>query len=310
MKKKNVVSLIIVVLIGIGIVFSGKMIVDKSSEVVNANDLENEIGTTLDENGDILEIHYIDVGQGDATLIVQGEHAMLIDAGTNDSYLTLEKYLKEQGISKFDYIIGTHPHEDHIGGMDKIIKSFDEDKILFPKITSTTKTFENFVNAVKSKNKKLTTPVVHDKYALGNASFEILAPNSEKYEGLNNYSIVIRITFENTNYIFTGDAEKESEDEIIKNNSDISADVLKVGHHGSKTSSSAKFLTAVNPKYAIISLGKNNSYGHPHKQVMDRLSVANIPVYRTDEKGTIVLKSDGDVIQFNVKKENKDRLKE
>ena len=272
MKKKNIYGIIVVALVCIGIILGGKDIVDKS----NSNNYQNT-NTNVDESnvsleGDILEVHFIDVGQGDSTLIIQGENSMLIDAGTNESAEVVENYLKECGIEKLDYIVGTHPHEDHIGGLDEVIEKFDEDKILFPKVTSTTKTFENFVTAVKNKGKKLTTPVVGEKYELGKATFEIIAPNSEKYDSLNNYSI---------------------------NNIDITADVIKIGHHGSSTSTSSKFLEAVNPKYAVISLGKDNSYGHPHKEVLARLKLSEATIYRTDTSGSIVSKTDGNSIVFN-----------
>lgn len=299
MKKKNIYWLIAIALVCISMLLGGKDIVDKStqnSENYNANIVNND---NIDLDGKILEVHFIDVGQGDSTLVIQGEHSMLIDGGTNESYTVIEEYLKSHGIEKLDYIIATHPHEDHIGGLDDVINNFDEDKILSPKVTSTTKTFERFVNSVKNKGKKLTTPLVGQQYELGEAKFEIVAPNSEKYDELNNYSIVIKLSFGNVSYLFTGDAQKESEQEILDKGIDIKSDVIKIGHHGSNTSTSSNFLDAVAPKYAVISLGKDNSYGHPHKEVIQRLKLSNIVTYRTDESGTIVSKTDGNVISFD-----------
>ncbi len=248
-----------------------------------------------------LQIHFIDVGQADAILIKQDEHYMLIDAGKNDSEERLVNYLKEQKITKFDYIIGTHAHEDHIGGMDKVIDSFEVDNIFFPKQTATTKTFESFVKSVKSKDKKLYAPNSGESFNFGDATFKVLAPNLQKYDESNNYSIVIKLTYKNKSFLFMGDAEELSENEILKNNYDLKCDVIKLGHHGSRSSTSTKFLNEVMPSAAVISAGKDNDYGHPHKETMIKLQRANIPVYRTDESGTIILFSDGDNISFNVK---------
>ena len=266
----------------------------------NSYKIEEKENFNLDIEGK-LQIHYIDVGQADAILVKQGEHYMLIDAGKNDTEDRLIKYLNEQQIEKFDYIIGTHAHEDHIGGMDKVIDNFQSDNIFFPKQTATTKTFENFVKAVKNKGKKLYAPVSGESFSLGEANFQVLAPNSSKYEESNNYSIVIKLTYKNKSFLFMGDAEELSEKEIIKKGYDLKSDILKLGHHGSRSSTSTDFLNKVSPSAVIISVGKDNDYGHPHKQTMIKLNNLNIPVYRTDESGTIVLYCDGDNISFNVK---------
>ena len=263
------------------------------------NNVENVINTNIVENSSNLKIHYIDVGQGDSAIIEQNGHYMLIDAGTNECEQDLIAYIDSLGITKFDYIIATHAHEDHIGSMDTVINKYDVDKILFAKHTTTTKTFENFVMAVKNKGLQLYAPSVGEEFVFENSKFIVLAPNSQNYEELNDYSIVIKVKYGDTSYLFTGDAEKLSEDEMLNNNLDLSADVLKVGHHGSKSSTTQKFLNAVNPKYSVISVGKDNDYGHPTQIVMNRLKNKNIDVYRTDESGTIVLTSDGKNISFN-----------
>lgn len=273
---------------------------ENALENVEKNEQKNEV-TNIDGN---LIIDYIDVGQGDSILIRQGEHAMLIDGGTSECKDDLLEYLKSKNITKFDYIIGTHPHEDHIGSLDDVVNAFDFDTILSPDVSSakvTTKTFENLVLAVANKNMKFTTPISGKEYSLGEAKFNILAPSSSNYQSLNNYSIVIKLNYGENSFMFTGDAETLSETEILNSYDDLHADVLKLGHHGSTTSSSKKFLNAVNPKYAVISVGKDNVYNHPTKTTMDKMIELNIPVYRTDELGTIECISDGKNITFNTK---------
>lgn len=246
-----------------------------------------------------LRVHFIDVGQADSILIQQGNENMLIDAGNNDDEETLKNYLGNLGITEFKYVVGTHAHEDHIGSLDYIMNSFKVGKIYFPKTTSSTKTFQNLVKAVQNKGMQFTAPAVGETFNLGEAECTILAPNSSRYDDANNYSIVIKIEYGNTSFLFTGDAEDVSEKEMLKNGLDLKADVLKAGHHGSKSSSTHKFLDAVNPKYAVISVGKDNDYGHPNAETLQKFSSRGIEVYRTDESGTIIAESDGNNISFS-----------
>lgn len=302
----NALKVLIGIIVIIAAIF-GKVIIndDGTIEFATENTIQNIDTDSLVDVDDLegdLEIHFIDVGQADSILIVQGEHNMLIDAGTNDAAQTVVDYINTQGIENFDYVIGTHPHEDHIGGLDNVITNFNIDTLLFPKATSNTKTFRDVVSAANEKGLKFTVPKVGSTYKLGDATFEVLAPNSEKYESTNNYSIVIKMTYGDNKFVFTGDAETLSENEILANNVDLSADLLKIGHHGSYTSTGARFLEAVNPKHAVISVGKDNSYNHPAKSVMERLKKNGIDVYRTDESGTIIATSDGTNITFNVNK--------
>lgn len=247
-----------------------------------------------------LNVHYIDVGQADSILIENDGKYMLIDGGNNEDGSLLVNYLKSKEISNLEYVIGTHPHEDHIGGLDTVINTFSVGKVIMPKATTTTKTYEDVLVAIKNKGLTVTTPKVGDNYTLGNATFSILAPNSASYNDLNNYSVVLKLVYGNNSFLFTGDAEDISENEMLNKNLNLKADVLKLGHHGSDSSTSQAFLNAVNPKYAVVSVGKGNSYGHPTQTVMNRLKAKNIKTYRTDESGTIIATSDGIDITFNV----------
>lgn len=250
--------------------------------------------------GGRLEVDFIDVGQADSILVRQGEHAMLVDAGNNADASTVVGYLTKQGIKQLDVVVGTHPHEDHIGSLDKVIQSFGIGQVIMPKATTTTKTFADVIAAIKAKGLTITTPVPGNSFKLGDASVTILAPNAAKYDDLNNYSVVLRVVYGGTSFLLTGDAQAVSEAEMLASGRTLKADVLKVGHHGSVSSTTDAFLAKVAPAYAVISVGKGNDYGHPARSTMQRLKVHGIPVYRTDENGTIAAVSDGKSIKFNV----------
>lgn len=188
-----------------------------------------------------MSVHFIDVGQADCILIKQGTSSMLIDAGNNADAPLVVSYLQKQGIKSLDYVVGTHPHEDHIGGLDNIIKSFDVGKVILPNAQNNTQTFEDLLLAIQSKGLKITKPQVGQSFQLGSTSFQILAPIGTSYADLNNYSVVIRLSYGSTSFLFMGDAEFESESQILSKGTDIHADVLKVGHHGSNSSSSPIF---------------------------------------------------------------------
>ena len=243
-----------------------------------------------------IEVSFIDVGQGDSILIQTGDHSMLIDGGNNSDGKLLVEYFKSLGIKKFDYVVGTHPHEDHIGGLDNIISSFDIGTIYMPKVATTTKTFEDVLDVVKEKNLQIFTPSIGDKFYLGDAKVEVLSVKNDASD-LNDTSIVLRLEYGNVSYIFMGDASTKIEKELLNKN--IESDVLKVGHHGSEYSTDINFLKKVNPKYAIISVGENNIYDHPKTETLEKLESLNIETYRTDELGTIKTISDGNDIKFS-----------
>lgn len=242
-----------------------------------------------------LTVHFIDVGQADSILIQTPEgRNMLIDAGTNKTGRDVVSYLNKTGIEYLDVVIGTHPHEDHIGGLDLVIDTFDIGKVYMPKVTHNTATFKDVLDSIKNKGLKISPASYGITIDLDpKLDVSILAPVSEKYEDLNNYSVVVKVIYENTSFLFTGDAEYISEKEMLERTSDLKASVLKLGHHGSKTSTSPEFLEAVMPDYAVISVGKDNDYGHPSQEVLERLEENGIEVLRTDLLGTIIIESDG-----------------
>lgn len=248
-------------------------------------------------NADInkMFVHYIDVGQGDCILVQVNNKNLLIDSGPKSDKRKLFNYLSGLNLNKLDYVIATHPHEDHIGNMDDIIKTYSIGTFYAPKVESTTKSFEDMVDALKDKNLKVHVLKNNsNSIDLGeNTKVNVFSPNKDFYDNLNNYSPVIKIQYGNTSFLFTGDAEKEVEKEILNNNEDISADVLKVGHHGSSTSTSKDFLKKVNPSIAVISVGKDNIYNHPDAVTTKLLDENSIKTYRTDKDGTIVICSDG-----------------
>lgn len=248
-----------------------------------------------------LKVSYIDVGQGDSELIQSGSQTMLIDAGTNDSTNALLNYLSKAGVKKIDYLVLTHPHEDHIGGADAVINKYSVGQVYMPKVTATTKTFEDVVTAMKSKGLKATIPQPGASFKLGDASCTILGPINSEPGNLNTYSIVLKMTYGKDKFLFMGDAASSNEADMIARGYDLSANVLKLGHHGSSTSTSDAFLSQVSPRYAVISCGQGNDYGHPHLETMNKLKAKGITVYRTDESGTIVCTSDGTTLTFDAK---------
>ena len=243
-------------------------------------------------NGE-LKIHFIDVGQADSILITLNDSAMLIDAGNNGDGDLVVDYLKSVNVTTLNYLIGTHPHEDHIGGLDDVINNTDIQTVLMPKAQTNTKTFEDVLDSLAAKNLKITTTKVGDTYELDAAKFTVLSVKNETPENLNTCSIVIRLEYGNKSFLFCGDAEVENEKEMLKADFSLSSDVIKVGHHGSDTSSDPKFIQVVNPEIAIISTGKDNKFGHPHQQTLDLLKKFGIKTFRTDENGTIIITSDG-----------------
>lgn len=254
-------------------------------------------------NKEKLKVHFLDVGQGDSTLIeLPNSKVVLIDGGNKADSDFLVDYIKNLDIKTIDYIIATHPHADHIGGLPQVIEEFDIGKVYMPRVTSNTQIFEQLLIEIKKKDIKIIQAksgmIIVDK---GDLKLTILSPTSDKYKKINDYSIVNKLIYKDISLLFTGDAETTAENELI-NNKDLSTDILKVAHHGSNSSSSDKFLDSVKPKYAIISCGQGNKYGHPDSLVLKRLKERKIKILRTDEIGTIILKSDGKSADFRKSK--------
>lgn len=252
------------------------------------------------EDGDTLEVHYIDVGQGDSILIRQGDQSMLLDAGNNNKGTTVWSYLLHQNVDHLTYAIGTHPDADHIGGMDVVLYKIDCDTVMLPACASDTKTYEELIQTIGQREQTVVTPKRGQVYTLGKASFQILTDTDKDYgDNTNDYSLAFRLTFGDTSFLFTGDAEKAAEQDMLASGLTIQSDVFKAAHHGADTANTEDFLTAVHPTYCVISCGEGNSYGHPRAGVLNQLRAMGVKVFRTDEQGTIVATSDGSTITWN-----------
>lgn len=296
MKKKNksITSLILFIGLLVYLFTSSSFRTSISNAKANIDNISNkrDEAKKVVSNSDTLKVYITDVGQADSILIRDGNYNMLIDAGNNSDGEKLVKYYKELGITSFKYVFASHPHEDHIGGMDDIINNFDIENFYMPDKLSTTKTFEDMLDALERKNLKYIVPKVNDKLSLNNSNINVIYVGSDESD-INDSSIVLKLNYFSNSFLFTGDLGSNKEKEILNSDANIKADVLKVGHHGSSYSTASLFLDKVNPSFAAISVGKNNIYKHPASSTLEKLNKRGIKVYRTDLDGTILFESNG-----------------
>lgn len=248
-----------------------------------------------------LTVTWLDVGQGDAAVIQCGGQTMLIDGGKPEKSSYIYAWLQQHGLSYLDVIVATHVDADHIGGLSGALNYASVGTAYCPVTTGTTETFQSFVKYLAQRGKQITVPTAGETFALGGAQVQILGP-LHSAEDSNDNSIVLKVSFGATSFLFTGDAERAEEQDLLNAGVNLQSTVLKVGHHGSDTSTSYPFLRAVAPQYAVISVGTGNSYGHPTEAVLSRLRDAGVTTFRTDMQGEITAVSDGQTVNFSVAK--------
>lgn len=298
-KSKNCISIFLCLVLGI-FLFAGCSNPTTNSSIKNDS---KEVSTIEGKNSGKILVHYIDVGQGDSILVQVNNKNLLIDAGPRVSHKKLMSYLKSIKVKNLDYFITTHPHEDHIGGASYVIDSLNVKKFYAPKKVYNTETYKHMISSLKSKNLKINVAKAGVTLNLGDGVIcEMLSPNKNEYKKVNNYSPIIKLVYKNNKFMFTGDAEALAEQEVLSKNYDISSDVLKLGHHGSVSSTTPSFLKKVHPKIAIASCGKANKYGHPHKETVAKIKKINCKLYRTDINGNILILGDGNNLKVKTEK--------
>ena len=301
-KQKLIGSIVGIIVLAIAGIFGlNNENINKLLEVennINTVAEQETVTSSLPVDGN-LNIYFIDVGQADSILITNNNSSMLIDAGNNEDGQDVVNFIKDKGITKLDYVVGTHPHEDHIGGLDDVINSdLEITNIYMPQIETTTKTFEDVLDAIENKGLSITSPKKGDTFNVGNASLEVMTDSILDEDNLNLSSITLLMQYGNNKFLFMGDAEQENEE----TRDWPKVDLLKVGHHGSNTSSSDKFLNETKPTYSIIMAGEGNSYGLPTEETLNKLQSIGSTIYRTDLNGTITVTSDGENIEITTSK--------
>lgn len=251
-----------------------------------------------------LSVYFIDVGEGDCTLLESDDEFVLIDAGERDYGEEVLRYIEDRGADELKYVIATHPHADHIGGLRTVIDGIDTENFITVSCDCETYKWERLIGAVEQNNVNQIEAEAGQTYSFGNAQFTIMAPLSKDYEGYNNLSVVTKVTCGDIRFLLMGDAERESEYEMVGAGEDLSVDVLRCGHHGSSGASSDKLLKAVNPAFAVVSCGAVNEYGHPHRETLVKFKKMGCPLFRTDEMGTVVACTDGTSLRFEAEKQD------
>ena len=279
-KKNPLAALVVVVILAAVLVWQG------------VSGGGNTPAPTVTAPMDGLYVHYIDVGQGDAELVCSNGEYMLIDGGEPSASDTLTDYLSSLGVTRLSYVICTHGHADHCGGLSAVVESFKVDEVFISPYGSDAAAYAEFLDAVRDAGLDAEAPDMGVKYRLGEAQFEFLGP-VEDHKNVNDDSLVLRLVYGDTSFLFTGDMTAKAEKELINDGVSVRCDVLKVGHHGSSGSSCSQFLYEAQPKIAVISCADGNKYGHPHEETLSRLRDADVTVYRTDVDGSVVIFSDG-----------------
>ena len=299
-KVKKLITTIISILVVLVASFFG---IDVMETTPNSEEIQTQETTIPIQSpeGELI-VHMIDVGQADCFLLVQDEATALVDCGTRSTGDDAVQYLKELGITRLDYVIGTHPHDDHMGGMYDIITSFEIGTVIIPDSRDaeiTANWYAKLMKELKTGDYNVEYPEKGDSYLLEEVTMKVLSAETDVEGNTNNYSIVLKVSFGQMDMIMTGDAETEVEEKILESEFDIDAEILKVGHHGSDTSSSEAFLDAISPEYALVSCKLGNKYEHPIKSTMEKLEERNIEVYRTDESGSVIMTITADEVTFN-----------
>ena len=255
-----------------------------------------------------LAVHFLDIGQGDSIFIeLPNSQTMLVDAGENYYGEGIINYIYDCGYEKLDYLVATHPHSDHIGSMSYIVRHMDIDAVYMPKVSTTTKTYENLLDSISNKGLKIKTAIAGTKILdIDELEIVILAPVEIYEDDLNNCSVILKITYKDRSFLLTGDAEKKEFEDVYL---DMSADVLKVAHHGSSTSTTEEILEKIKPEIAVISLGEDNEYGHPHKSTLKLLNNIECDIYRTDEDKTVKISTDGENLEIETDRPSIERAK-
>ena len=300
MNKKSL-SVIASFIIIIFAYFGYNLKIDNISDVGNIFEYLFSENEYTEFDGDFLEVNFLDVGQGDCSVsVLPSGEILMIDAGDNGNESKIFDFLNDRGIDKIDYLIATHPHSDHIGGIPEIITKYEVSEFYMPDVVHTSATFEKMIELLNQNNIRVHS-ASSEKSVINNSEItvEFVAPVGKKYEELNDYSAVVRMEYKDKSFLFCADMEELSENEVLESGIVIDSDVLKVAHHGSSTSSSVKFLEEVSPEISVISCGRNNDYNHPHVEILKRITDISKTVYRTDIDGHIRITTDGSKLIYD-----------